>query len=54
MRGNLVGWPDLHGFTRFVRGDREEHDEHDTQIEGKKHTHTHTKGTPVVLVGLIH
>jgi hypothetical protein len=52
-------WPDLHGFTRFVAGkgdkheEHEEHDEHDTQIEGK-HTHTHTRYTPVVLVGPIH
>jgi hypothetical protein len=50
-------WPDLHGFTRF-RADYEdeheehdEHDEHDEQIEGK---HTHTRYTPVVLVGPIH
>jgi hypothetical protein len=30
--------------------EHEEHDEHDEQIEGK---HTHTRYTPVVLVGLI-
>jgi hypothetical protein len=41
-------WPDLHGFTRFVAGnedehkEHEEHDEHDEQIEGK---HTHTQDT---------
>jgi hypothetical protein len=54
MRGDLLGWPDLHGFMRFVAGDEdehEEHDEHDEQIEGK---HTHTRYTPVVLVGPIH
>jgi hypothetical protein len=40
---------------RFVAGkegeheEHDEHDEHDTQIEGK---HTHTRYTPVVLVGL--
>jgi hypothetical protein len=50
-------WPDLHGFTRFVAGEEDEHkehdehDEHDTQIEGK---HTHTRYTTVVLVGPIH
>jgi hypothetical protein len=50
-------WPDLHGFTRFVAGnedeheEHEEHDEHDEQIEGK---HAHTRYTPVVLVGPIH
>jgi hypothetical protein len=47
-------WPDLHGFTRFVAGNEDEHkehDEHDEQIEGKL---THTRYTPVVLVGLIH
>jgi hypothetical protein len=41
---------------RFVAGEEdeyEENDEHDTQIEGK-HTHTHTRYTPVVLVGPIH
>jgi hypothetical protein len=46
--------PDLHGFTRFVaweEDEHEEHNEHDTQIEGK---HTHTRYTPVVLVGPIH
>jgi hypothetical protein len=44
-------WPDLHGFTRFVAGKEEEHDELDTQIEGKL---THIRYTPVVLVGPIH
>jgi hypothetical protein len=47
-------WPDLHGFTRFVAGEEDEHDihdEHDKQIEGK---YTHTRYTPVVLVGPIH
>jgi hypothetical protein len=50
-------WPDLHGFTRFEAGNRdeheehEEHDEHDEQIEGKL---THTRYTPVVLIGPIH
>jgi hypothetical protein len=47
-------WPDLHGFTRFVVGEgdeHEEHDEHGTQIEGK---HTNTRYTPVALVGPIH
>jgi hypothetical protein len=50
-------WPDLHGFTRFVAGNEDEHeeydehDDHDEQIEGK---HTHTRYTPVVLVGSIH
>jgi hypothetical protein len=53
-------WPDLHGFTRFVAGEEDEHeeydehdehDEHDTQIEGKQ---THTRYTPVVLIGPIH
>jgi hypothetical protein len=50
-------WPDLHGFTRFVAGkedeheEDEEHDELDTQIKGKL---THTRYTPVVLVGPIH
>jgi hypothetical protein len=44
-------WPDLHGFTRFVVGNKDEHKEHDEQIEGK---HTHTRYTPVVLVGPIH
>jgi hypothetical protein len=43
---------------RFVAGEEDEHeehdenDEHDTQIEAS--THTHTRYTPVVLVGLIH
>jgi hypothetical protein len=56
------GWtpwvrPDLHGLTRFVAGKEDEHEEHnkhdeqDTQIEGK---HTHTRYTPVVLIGPIH
>jgi hypothetical protein len=31
--------------------EHDEHEEHDEQIEGK---HTHTRYTPVVLVGLIH
>jgi hypothetical protein len=47
-------WPDLHGFTRFgaeKEDEHEEHDELDTQIEGKL---THTIYTPVVLVGPIH
>jgi hypothetical protein len=53
-------WLDLHGFTRLVEGigdehkehdEHEEHDEQNTQIEGK---HTHTRYTPVVLVGPIH
>jgi hypothetical protein len=47
-------WPDHHGFTRFVVGNEdeyEEHDEHGEQIEGK---FTHTRYTPVVLVGPIH
>jgi hypothetical protein len=44
-------WPDLHGFTRFVVGNEDEHDEYDEQIEGK---HIHTRYTPVVLVGPIH
>jgi hypothetical protein len=47
-------WPDLHGFTRVVVGKEDEHKEHDeldTQIKGK---HTHTRYTPVVLVGPIH
>jgi hypothetical protein len=47
-------WPDLHGFTRFVAGEgdeHEEHDEHGTQIEGK---HTNTRYTLVALVGPIH
>jgi hypothetical protein len=54
-------WPDLHGFTpylhrftRFVARKEDEHkedDELDTQIEGKV---THTRYTPVVLVGPIH
>jgi hypothetical protein len=53
-------WPDLHGFTRFEAGngdehkepdEHEEHDEHGEQIEGK---HTHTRYTPVVLIGPIH
>jgi hypothetical protein len=50
-------WPDLHGFTRLVEGIGDEHkehdepEEHDEQIEGK---HTHTRYTPVVLVGPIH
>jgi hypothetical protein len=50
-------WPDLHGFMRFVVGNEDEHeehdqhDEHDEQIEGKN---THTRYTPVVLVGPIH
>jgi hypothetical protein len=50
-------WPDLHGFTRFVARNEDEHeehdeyDEHDTQNEVK---HTHTRYTLVVLVGPIH
>jgi hypothetical protein len=50
-------WPDLHGFTRFAAGKEDEYKEHDegdeldTQIEGKL---THTRYTPVVLVGPIH
>jgi hypothetical protein len=50
-------WPDLHGFTRFVAGKEDEHEEHDkhdelnTQMEGKL---THTRYTPVFLVGPIH
>jgi hypothetical protein len=50
-------WPDLHGFTRFVAGNEDEHEKHDEheehgeQIEGK---HAHTRYTPVVLVGPIH
>jgi hypothetical protein len=51
MRGTSWMWPDLHGFMRFVAGNEDEHEEHDEQIEGK---HTHTRYTPVVLVGLIH
>jgi hypothetical protein len=47
-------WPDLNGFTRFVAGNEDEHEEykeHDEQIEGK---HTQTRYTPVVLIGPIH
>jgi hypothetical protein len=50
-------WPDLHRFTGFVAGKEDEHEEHDkhdeddTQIDDK---HTHTRYTPVVLVGPIH
>jgi hypothetical protein len=50
-------WPDLHGFTRFVVGEEDEHkehnehDEYDTQIKGK---HTYIRYTPVALVGPIH
>jgi hypothetical protein len=44
-------WPDLHGFTRFVAVNKDEHEEHDEQIKGK---HTHTRYTPLVLVGPIH
>jgi hypothetical protein len=44
-------WPDLHGFTRIMAGNEDEHEEHDEQIEGK---HSHTRYTPVVLVGPIH
>jgi hypothetical protein len=51
MRGDLWVWPDLHGFTRFVAWNEDEHEEHDEQIKGK---HTHTRYTLVVLVGLIH
>jgi hypothetical protein len=39
---------------RFMAGkedEHEEHDEHDEQIEGKL---THTRYTPIVLVGPIH
>jgi hypothetical protein len=42
---------------RFVAGNKDEHEEHDEhkehdeQIEGK---HTHTRYTPVVLVGPTH
>jgi hypothetical protein len=36
---------------RFEAGNGDEHEEHDEQIEGK---HTHTRYTPVVLVGPIH
>jgi hypothetical protein len=57
MRGDLLGVPDLHGFTRFEAGnedehkEHDEHDEHEEQIEGKL---THTRYTPVVLIGPIH
>jgi hypothetical protein len=50
-------WPDLHGFTRFVAGEEDEHEEHDehdehnTKSKGKL---THTRYTPVVLVGPTH
>jgi hypothetical protein len=44
-------WPDLHGFTRVMASNEDEHEEHDEQIEAK---HTHTRYTMVVLVGPIH
>jgi hypothetical protein len=41
----------IHEICGGEEDEHEEHDEHDTQIEGK---HTHTRYTPVVLVGPIH
>jgi hypothetical protein len=36
---------------RINEDEHKEHDEHDEKIEGK---HTHTRYTPVILVGPIH
>jgi hypothetical protein len=50
-------WGDPLGVARSSRiheiygGEEDEHEEHDEQIKGK---HTHTRYTPVVLVGPIH
>jgi hypothetical protein len=41
----------IHKIYGREEDEHKEHDEHDTQIEGK---HTHTRYTPVVLVGPIH
>jgi hypothetical protein len=41
----------IHKIYGREEDEHEEHDEHDTQIEGK---HTHTRYTPVVLIGPIH
>jgi hypothetical protein len=41
----------IHEIYGGKKDEHEEHDEHNEQIEGK---HTHTRYTPVVLVGPIH
>jgi hypothetical protein len=41
----------IHEICAGKEDEHKEHDEHDTQIEGN---HTHTRYTPVVLVGPIH
>jgi hypothetical protein len=45
-------WPDLHGFTRFVVGKRM--NTMNMTHKSKANTHTHTRYTPVVLVGPIY
>jgi hypothetical protein len=57
MRGDPLGvarssWiHEICGGEEDEHKEHDEHDEHDTQIKGK---HTHTRYTPVVLVGSIH
>jgi hypothetical protein len=41
----------IHEICGGEEDEHEEHDEHDPQIEGK---HTHTRYTPVLLIGPIH
>jgi hypothetical protein len=57
MRGDLLGVArssrihEIYGGEEDEYEEHDEHDEHDTQIEGKL---THTRYTPVVIVGPIH
>jgi hypothetical protein len=48
-------WPNLHGFTIFVVGKRmNTKNTMNTTHKLNENTHTHTRYTPVVLVGPIH